>query len=79
MGADAEREPYEFRFHLDESTPGPGDRQALVAFVREQIRSILIVAELTCDGKPVTVDGFRLYKDLDTWVPLDEPDSSSAS
>ena len=79
MGGDVESEPYEFRFHLDRRTRGPGDRQALVDFVREQVKNLLIVAELTYQGQPVAVDGFRLYKDLDTWVPLDEPDTASAS
>jgi len=77
MGADPESEPFEFRFRLDDQTTGPGDREALVDFVREQIKALLVVAELTCRGQPVRVDGFRLHKDLDTWVPLDPPDPAA--
>ena len=45
MGADAESQPYEFRFRLDEHSKGPGDRRALVAFVREQLKRLIDTAD----------------------------------
>lgn len=79
MGTDSACEPYEFRFRLDDQTTGPADRRALVDFVREQLRSLLIVAEPTYRGRPVRVDGFRLHRDPDVLVSLDPPDTSSPS
>jgi hypothetical protein len=57
---------FEIRFTLDDQAAGAGDRQALVDFVREEIRNILAVAELTHQGQPVRIDGFRLARDPET-------------
>jgi len=71
-------EPFEFRFSLDDRATGAGGREDLVVFVREQIRTLLGVVELTHLGQPVRIDGFRLQRDPETVEPLfpEEPSGS---
>ena len=64
-------EPFEIRFELNDQAAGGGDRAALVEFVREQIQTLLSVAELTYRGRPVRVDGFRLVRDPETIEALE--------
>ena len=71
MPDESSPEPFEIRFELDAEATGAGDQRALVDFVREEIRNILTVAELTHNGQPVRVDGFRLVRDPETIEPLE--------
>jgi hypothetical protein len=68
----ADREPpvvdehgdFIFRFSLDElpqAEPVYGD--ALTEMVREQLEALLDVVEVTRNGEPVAVDGFRFLND----------------
>ena len=71
----AEKEPptvdedgdFIFRFSLDElPEPDPVYDDALTEMVREQLEALLDVVEVTKDGDPVAVDGFRFLNDPGT-------------
>jgi hypothetical protein len=56
-----------FRFHLDPDLQDPDAHpDPLVELVRGQLADLLRCAVLTCGGRRVRADGFRLLRDPDT-------------
>jgi hypothetical protein len=62
---------YVFRFRLQAEEPNVDSYDdPLLELVRGQLEDILRAVVLTCNGRRVQVDGFRLLRDLETQYHL---------